>query len=82
MIIFYPISRIFDEEIKVPRLSNRQRSNINIIIKRNTIKWFKITIFVLRYSRIKSIFSDKFYKVILIEEIIRAHNNLYSTGNI
>lgn len=40
--------QIFDEELKVPRLSGHQtkRNNINANVNQNPMEWFKITIFI------------------------------------
>ncbi|KAL4143572.1 hypothetical protein QTP88_005890 [Uroleucon formosanum] len=76
---------IFDEELKVPRLSGHQtkRNNINANINQNPMEWFKITIFIPFLDHIiqelKSRFSDKFVKVIPLEGLIPIHKDSYST---
>ncbi|KAL4082892.1 hypothetical protein QTP88_029546 [Uroleucon formosanum] len=77
--------QIFDEELKVLRLSGHQtkRNNINANINQNPMDWFKITIFIPFLDHIiqelKSRFSDKFVKVIPLEGLIPIHKDSYST---
>ncbi|XP_022171524.1 52 kDa repressor of the inhibitor of the protein kinase-like isoform X1 [Myzus persicae] len=77
--------QIFDEELKVPRLSGHQtkRNNINANVNQNPMEWFKITIFIPfldhMIQELKSRFSDKFVKVIPLEGLIPIHKDSYST---
>jgi hypothetical protein len=76
---------IFDEELKVSRLSGHQtkRNNINANINQNPMEWFKITIIIPFLDHIiqelKSRFTDKFVKVIPLEGLIPIHKDSYST---